>query len=71
VAVQLLVDELDDDLADELFDWLAQFVSDDLLELRRRGHNRSLRRCRLGVRVRPFCGHAVKSVCLVEYENPA
>jgi hypothetical protein len=32
------VDELDDDLADELGDGAAQLVSDDLLELRGRGH---------------------------------
>jgi hypothetical protein len=37
VPVQLLADELDDDLSDELFDWLAQLVSDDLLELRGHG----------------------------------
>jgi hypothetical protein len=39
VAVQLLADELDDDLANERGDWLAQLVSDDLLELRGCGHN--------------------------------
>jgi hypothetical protein len=37
-TVQVFVDELDDDAADELGDRLAQLVSDDLLELRGCGH---------------------------------
>jgi hypothetical protein len=44
-AVQLLVDELDDDLANELGDGTAQLVSDERLErLGRRSHAWSLRR---------------------------
>jgi hypothetical protein len=43
-TVQLLVDELDDDLADKLGDGAAQLVSDKLLErsLGRRGHGWSV-----------------------------
>jgi hypothetical protein len=43
-AVQLLVDELDDDLADELGDGAAQLVSDERLERLpgRRGHGWSV-----------------------------
>jgi hypothetical protein len=51
VGVQLLVNELDDDAADNLADGAAQLVSDERLERLpgRRGHDRSLRR--LGPRI--------------------
>jgi hypothetical protein len=52
MPVQLFVDELDDDAADELGDGAAQLVPDERLERLpgRRGHDRSLRRsCHSGL----------------------
>ena len=42
ITVQLFTDELDDDLANELFDRLPQLLSNQFLELRRRGHDQAV-----------------------------